>query len=237
MTAANCSTSPQEGFNNPKAYKRQTLQQLQCIAVQMDAYFQGNTSTFVTQCKNAAMQPIWIKAPSNAVLPLPQELEPVLEAYCTPECGTAMNNALNQCGVYSSFYPGIERFYVDLCGTSENGMRCYTLYDKAYDLIQTATRCIQTLSSTGMCTCQSELTAGVDQQGCCTDIYLDFLQGVFDYSPRALFRQCQVAFPTEGCNNSPIDISDSISHATNNNFMPISVTIAAVVISLSTTWD
>ena len=227
---ANCSIYLHEGLTGSKISKRQTPEQFECIEDKIDAHFRGNTSSFVSKCKNAALQEVQIDFSSGGAIQ--QQLEPFFEAYCIPDCGNVINNAASQCGVYSSFFPGTEKLNVDMCGTNEDGIKCYQLYGNAFELIQTEASCYQGITSTGLCRCQSDLIIGVEEQGCCIDAYYDFLSGLsFTYSPRALYQECNVDFPTESCNNSPIQLSDSA----NSNFMTVAITVAAAIISITLT--
>ena len=125
-----------------------------------------------------------------------------------------------------------EKLIVDLCGTNEDGIKCFRLYGKGLDLLQTEASCSQTLTSSGVCTCSSDLREGVEEQGCCIDAYYDFISGLpsATYSPRALYRGCNIDFPTEGCNNSPVLLS---SAPTKSLVTVLVTTVAAVIFSLS----
>ena len=235
MTAfyeANCSMFLHERLITAKVHKRQTPGQFQCIEEKMDAYFRGNTSVFATNCKNAALEEVEFDVFDFDRAALQQQIEPLFSVYCNPECGIVTNDVLNECGVYSSTFPGSEKFNVDLCSTNEDGTKCYRLYGKALDFLTTEASCYQTLTSSGVCTCSSDLRDAVEEQGCCIDAYYDFVSGLSNaYSPRALYEGCNEDFPTDGCNNSPLPYSGS---PTNNNIMTVAVTtITAVIISLS----
>ena len=117
----------------------------------IDSYFRGNTSIFVKTCKNAALQEVQIH--SSSVAAIQQQVEQFYEVYCVPDCGNVINNVLNQCGVYSSSFSGTEKLNADMCGTNEDGTKCYQLYSNAYELIQTEASCYQGIISTGLCTC------------------------------------------------------------------------------------
>ena len=95
----------------------------------IDSYFRGNTSSFVKTCKNAALQEVQIH--SSSVAAIQQQVEQFYEVYCVPDCGNVINNVLNQCGVYSSLFSGTEKLNVDMCGTNEDGTKCYQLYNNA----------------------------------------------------------------------------------------------------------
>ena len=104
---ANCTVFVHEGLTGRKVHKRQTQEQFQCIAERMDDYFRGNTSSFVATCKSAAQLRTRLDHSSGAALQ--RQLEPFFSAYCVAECGTAINDANNQCGVYASASPGSYR--------------------------------------------------------------------------------------------------------------------------------
>lgn len=222
---ANCNIFLHEGLTGTKQHQRQTPSQVQCIAEKIDSYFPGNTSSFVVTCAYQAVQRVQLDLSSGAALQ--QQLEPFYNAYCNRECGNAINDAYNECGAYASVFPGTERLNVALCGTNNEGTKCYLLYGKAFDLIETERDCYTALSSRG-CTCQSDIQAGVEEQGCCIDAYYDFISGLTGtYSPRALHSDCNVNFPTDGCDNSPVSLSSYTE-----NFMSIVVSTAAVMITL-----
>ena len=228
---ANCNVFVHEGLTGRKVHKRQTQEQFQCIAERMDDYFLGNTSSFVATCKSAAL----LRIPSSDLssgAARQRQLEPFFNAYCVAECGTAINDAFNQCGAYASVSPGAEKLNVEMCGTNEDGIKCFRLFGKGFDLLLTGVSCSQTLTRSGVCTCSSDLREGVEEQGCCIDAYYDFISGLPSpsYSPRALYRGCNVDFPTEGCNNSPVLLS---SAPTISLVTVLVTTVAAVIFSLS----
>ena len=223
----NCRIYLHQGLISSNVYRRQTSEQFQCIKDKIDSYFRGNTSSFVRICKNAALQEVQIH--SSSVAAIQQQIEQFYEVYCIPDCGNVINNVFNQCGVYSSLFSGTEKLNVDMCGTNEDGTKCYQLYGNAFKLIQTEAAYNRGITSTGLSTCQSDLIIGGEEQGCCIDAYYDLISGLsFTYSPRTLYQDCNVDFPNEGCNNSPIQLSNA-----NNNFMTIGVTTVAAMISLT----
>ena len=188
--------------NNGKGYIRQTNSQLQCVEDWLDNHFQGNTSQIVTRCKSAATEEIDISDPF-----LQDEINRLFSVYCIPDCGDAINNANNDCGIYDDALDGTEELNIGLCGTNSNGEKCYLLYDRARELLTDEVACYNNYISTNLCTCRSELEDGVEEQGCCLENYHTFLSGLnSDYNPSNLYRSCNVDFP-QGCNNSPITAS------------------------------
>ena len=207
--------------NNGAKQKRQTSSQLQCVSDKLDDAFQGNETSFVSGCKSMAIRIIELDL-SN---PQPQ-ITSFYRFYCIPECGDAINDAYNECGVYRVSLPGTERLNIDLCGTNQQGDTCYELYGDGLQLVNSERSCYETYISSNMCRCRSTLVNGVAEQGCCIDAYHDFVSGLSGgYQPSTLYSSCNVN-PPGGCNNSPITASSSATICfTTNSLLLLVVTL------------
>lgn len=106
-------------------------------------------------------------------------------------------------GSFDVALPGTEELSIGLCGTNNNGDVCYQLYGIGLDLISSEANCYNTYVSSRTCTCRSTLMNGVARQGCCINVYHDFISGLNSYSPNVLYRECNVNRPGD-CNNSPL---------------------------------
>ena len=119
-----------------KQYKCQNptdLQLQQCITAKLNFAFRGNTSHFVIYCRMAAMQAVIMN--KSDFEDLQSNIYTTFPTFCIPECGDVVLDAYKACGYLSVSYRahGIEQFTAGLCGTNEDGNKCYTLYD--YELI------------------------------------------------------------------------------------------------------
>ena len=166
-----------------------------CVSDRLDAAFPGNTSSFVSNCKVAAEMDFEVDTSDTASLQA--VVNTVFSVLCVPECGNVARDVYNDCGVF----PSIVELKGGLCGTNENGDSCYQIYGNALDLIESEIACTRSRQ----CTCQSELVEGVSEQGCCINVYHDFISGLgfFNYNPRGLYAVCNVNLPAD-CNNSTL---------------------------------
>ena len=116
-----------------------------------------------------------------------------------------VHDAYNDCGVFSTLLPGTKVLNVGLCSTDENGDFCYQNYGDAIELLQSESSCYDTYTISGQCTCCSVLLGGISEQGCCINMYHDFIFGLgtANYSPRELYAVCNVDLPAD-CNNSTL---------------------------------
>ena len=144
---------------------------------------------------------------------------------CNPECGQPIFDAIRECGTFDDS-PGLFDFFIGLCGTQANGNKCYSSVVSGLDAVDSEADCYVDFVQTGRCTCRSNLQDAVSEQGCCLDLYLDYV-GTFldeeydmDFDIDDLFEECNTNLPG-GCNNSPISSSVALVS-----------TIAAVVIAL-----
>ena len=199
-----------------KEYKRQASDNevLQCVSDGLDAAFKGNNSRFVSDCKSAGTQQLDL---STINLNDGSTLQPVVTSiyqfFCIRECGDILLEVYNDCGAFNGF-PGGEKFSIDLCGTNQNGDLCYKLYGNGLDLIRTEASCYSAYTLVGTCSCQSELSAAITNQGCCSDAYHDLVEslrknGFSTYNPGRLYSACNVNLPKE-CNNSPLTASGTL---------------------------
>ena len=201
----------QEGMDGVQRYKRQTsdvsTQILQCISDKLDATFQGNTASFVSECKSVTASELQLDDLANAQ----EQIFRFYRVYCgNRECGTAVNEAYTKCGVYSISPPGTEALNIDLCGTNQDGTPCYKLYADGLTLTNAEANCYKSYLVSGVCTCQSALSEAVESQKCCLSAYHDLVSGLgpIAYKPSVLYDACGVS-RSAGCNNSPLAASDS----------------------------
>ena len=133
----------------------------------------------------------------------------IFREFCKPECGNAVLAAYIDCEAFEDEFIDL---LVGLCGTNQNGEQCYQRFTSALDFVSdTEPSCFVSSTNSGECDCKSELSQAVEEQGCCLDVYHDFITEVLDsegirYVPRELYNDCDVNLPG-GCNNSPISSS------------------------------
>ena len=176
---------------------------LQCALERFNAFYQGNTSNFVSQCRSIFI----FGADPSAVN--------IFRTFCIPDCGNVVLDAFVDCGISRE-----ERnTAAGLCGSNENGDTCYELISGGVDLLINALSCAQQTE----CNCGSILEE-VERQGCCiVDIndhinrQSDSLFGV-DFDLGEVYDNCNVDVPERGCNNSPLSGS-SFLHASYISFV------------------
>ena len=192
----------------PKEYKRQVrdYEVEQCVSDRLDAVFKGNNSRFATDCISAGiLEPDFSITAFNDSSTL--QIIIGFQILCTPECGNIVLEVYSDCGEFDDF-PGSEKFFVDLCGTNQNGDFCYETFHDGLDLIVNEASCYSNYTSTGICSCQSELSEAITNQGCCVNAYHDLLEKnvdlpIYTSYPGSLYSVCNVNLPKE-CNNSPL---------------------------------
>ena len=164
----------------------------------------------MSNCKLAATQELQLDF-TNAISPQ-LEINAVFPTLCIPECGNVILDVYDDCRAFDFAFPGTKEFTAGLCSTNENQDNCYSVYGNAFNLIQTEISCYRNYKSDGQCSCQSQLSEGVSEQGCCLNIYHDFISGLpgVIYSSRELYNACNVDRPAD-CNNSPISGSISLA--------------------------
>ena len=183
----------------------------------------GNTPSFISNCRLAATQLITLDPFSSSAQSQTNE---IFSLFCIPQCGNVTQDVYEDCGFFVTV-PGSKRFLAGLCGTNENGDKCYTLYNSdAIDQIESERDCYVNNRATGQCTCRSLLVSVASEQGCCIDVYHDLVSAQSnDYNPSGLYSTCNVDRP-EDCNNSPI--SGSISFASTATLIIAMVCFAAL---------
>ena len=133
----------------------------------------------------------------------------IFREFCKPECGNAVLAAFIEC---DAFEDELIDLFVGLCGTNQNGEQCYRRIVRTLDFTSnTELSCFINSTASGECECKSELSQAVEEQGCCLDVYHDFLTDFLDsdgirYIPRQVYDDCNINLPG-GCNNSPISSS------------------------------
>ena len=115
-------------------HKRQTPDELQqCITAKFNFAFRGNSSQFVSDCRVAAEQAIILDLPD--VFSLRSKIYTTFPTLCIPECRDVVLDAYDECGYYDiSPFPGVEKFTTSICGTNENGDKCYRHYNSSITL-------------------------------------------------------------------------------------------------------
>ena len=133
----------------------------------------------------------------------------IFREFCKPECGNAVLAAYIDCDAVED---ELIDLFVGLCGTNQNGEQCYQRLESTLNFVlDTELSCFVNSTASGECDCKSELSQAVEEQGCCLDVYHDFITDLLDsegfrYIPRELYDNCDVNLPG-GCNNSPISSS------------------------------
>ena len=209
-----------------KVYKRQDVdaanKTLQCALDRFNAFYQGNNSRLVTECRSVALLQDDLDARDGQV-----SINTRFSTLCSPECGNVLLDVYDACGAYVT--PHERNLMANLCGSNHNGNFCYELLLETRALINTAARC--TIDHEAVtCNCPA-ITKGVEARGCCMDIVnnllemLKALEFVGDLDLDAVYDDCNVNVPKRGCNNSPLTASSSLLRASY-------VTTVAIVLSL-----
>ena len=206
-----------------KDYKRQNVDE-ECIEDKLD------TPEIDRECEVVALEEEELNIPvivdEETIAQLQPTFNTIFSVFCKPECGNAILDAFIDCGTFDEM-PGIIDLFAGLCGTNENGEKCYERFVSALEHVQSEAQCYDDYLDTRTCTCAAELREAVGLQGCCLDTYHNFIRDTLesldydiDYQPRDLYEDCDINLPG-GCNNSPISSS-----------VPLVSTITAVMAAL-----
>ena len=198
LHGASCHLFPQAITNSLTSikHKRRAVGDsvVQCIFNKLDTAIDGNNSLLLSDCKSSAIDQIDASKESSAQ---------TYRTFCNPECGNVVLDAYSKCGIFFANPPGTKELLIGICGTNNNGDVCYEIFDLGLDLVSSEVNCSKAYESSGTCTCRSTLLNGVAQQGCCINVYHDYISGRDSYNPNVLYRVCNVNRP-ENCNNSPL---------------------------------
>ena len=152
---------------------------------------------------------------------------------CNPECGQPIFDALRECGTFDDS-PGLFDFFIGLCGTQANGNKCYSSVVSGLDALDPVVDCYIDFFQTGRCICRSDLQDAVSEQGCCLDLYYDYLGTILDedydvdFDIDDLFEECNTNLPG-GCNNSPISSSVALVSTTAAVVIALMLSVAVVL--------
>ena len=131
------------------------------------------------------------------------DVNAIFGALCLPDCGNLYIRAADDCGEFDGDDAPLKDFFIGMCGTNQDGDKCYRLYSDAINRLESEEECYEHYVDYKQCDCRSALTRGVSVQGCCLDVYYDLLESADVYDPSDLYDACNVDLPS-GCNNSPI---------------------------------
>ena len=187
--------------------KRQTPEQDQCVDAKIEEKFNNS------ECAGE------IESVLDAIISDTEDDQGVVNAafrlFCLPECGTIFLEAEDECGVLDA---DSRNFFVGICGNNQ-GTPCYEYYDETLEFSTTSFVCYFNSKIRSTCQCQSELLSAVEEQGCCINVYQDYVQaraeegsGGFIYRPDELYGFCDVRQPND-CNNSPLGGSAALVSA------------------------
>ena len=190
----------------PKDYKRQSDSSIQCVSDKLDAAFEGDNSAIASDCRR-----LEVELEGNHfsyTSSLQSTINSYYSTFCMPECGKVIIDVYKDCEIAGEFVD----FLIGLCGTNQNGEKCYEKFGDGIDQIVDVGYCYGNYATTGVCTCRSELLEAVREQGCCHNVYYDYANYFWQQQgyikADELYDACNVDLPT-GCNNSPIGAGTS----------------------------
>ena len=146
----------------------------------------------------------------NIVFGSQLEVDSFFNEFCKPECGNAILQAYECCDDdidddIDDDEQSIIDYFISLCETNQKGEKCYEHYTSALGHSSIEQGCFDDYNDLGVCLCDEELSDEVEEQGCCINSYIDFVTEISN--PREFYSECSVDLP-EGCNNSPIGLSE-----------------------------
>ena len=199
----------------PKDYKRQSDSSIQCVSDKLDAAFEGGNSPIASDCRRVEVE--LERYDFSDTSSLQSTINSYFSTFCIPECGKVIIDAYNDCEIHVA--GELVDFAIGLCGTNQNGEKCYEKYGDAIDLIFDVGYCYGDYATNGVCNCRSELLEAVREQGCCHNVYYDYVNYLWQQQgyikADELYDACNVDLPT-GCNNSPITAVNKPTRAGNS---------------------
>jgi hypothetical protein len=176
-----------------------------------DAFYQGNTSSVVTDCRAFANLDDDLNPESGQAV-----VNAAFRTLCIPECGNVLLEAYDACGAFIS---RDERSLLSsLCGINRNGNFCYEYLIATEALLTTAAICSIDHDAVE-CNCPA-IAEGIEVRGCCIGIVHDLLEilkalnFIGDVNLDAVYNDCNVDVRERECNNSPLTASGSLPRAT-----------------------
>ena len=100
-----------------KVYKRQNAALNRCAFNRFNAFYQGNNSRLVTDCRSVFTSGFDLSMSSQSTI------NNFYRTLCVPDCGDVFLDAYADCG--NDFQ---RNTIVSLCSTNENGSLCYEIY-------------------------------------------------------------------------------------------------------------
>ena len=154
------------------------------------------------------------------------EVNAIFSVICIPDCGNAFISAADDCGYFDGDDAPLKDVLIGLCGTNENGVKCYQIFEDSLDTLESQDPCLETYFRFKVCNCRSALLQDVREQGCCLDVYYDLaeelaMQRGTDLEVSDFYDGCDVNYPS-GCNNSPIG----------SGFMPAQIALVTLISAL-----
>ena len=130
------------------------------------------------------------------------------ETFCRPNCKDLILRAIDECGGFRD-YPGLRKFYSGLCDKNMNGEPCYSFFNRGINYVgHTENFCFFDLVVNNTCTCRSELMTEVQVQGCCINVYQDYLEAVlpanYSYNTNVIYEGCNVDQIEECSSMAPV---------------------------------
>ena len=197
ILGGSCHLFPQVGLGKAsnlgalKVYKRQNEFLNQCALDRFDAFYQGNTSRFVAECRSTMDSGFDLSSANQSTI------NTVYGTLCKPECGNVLLDSYESCGGFNEQ----RNIIVGLCAFNRNGNFCYEIHLESTVLYAGALSCF---SSPDECSCH-ELSEGVRQQDCCINVIHDAVNSIGSLDPvEQAYDSCNVALPEMRCTNSTL---------------------------------
>ena len=181
-----------------KVSKRQNADLNQCAFNRFNAFYQGNASHLVANCRSIFTSGFNLATANQSTINF------VYRTLCLPDCGNVFLDAYAACGDDSQ-----RSTLASLCSSNRNGNLCYELHVENLALISNARSC----SGSGQCNCL-QLSEGVTRQGCCINILHDIYKSRGIFGPlEVAYGDCSIALPETRCNNGPLRGSSHLPQA------------------------
>ena len=181
-----------------KVHKRQSDAD-ECIEKKIEEAFKDNITLAIT-C-NVAGEGAEEEADDDDLSQ--EEINEVYSVICKPECGNVFISAADDCGFFKGENATLRDIFIGLCGTNQNGDRCYEILVATEETVESQESCFLSYLADKECDCKAALQEAVREEGCCLDIFYDVVEEDYGEKPSDLYDACDVNYPS-GCDNSPL---------------------------------
>ena len=196
-----------------------SAEQIVCIATTLSANEQLQEND--PECSAAASH-LLVQINSDDLIKSISVDQSAISVFCRPTCGPVVIENWMGCNAYDNIKPEAD-FLIGLCGLHQ-GSTCYSKYRGLLDYLDDSFHCGQMADSVVCPTgCSTIYRNGVEDFGCCSDVFIDYLDAVIEVSiqevTNTFFNICGVQVPDQ-CTTTALTSADSTTTAPTRDMEP-----------------